>query len=103
MTSQQINKIKKLLNIFHLEVDLDETSEELPIKNMDDILNHNQISSVTNGIWTKVQDDFDSEFSHSDFKIVGSTKEDAPNWLYEVEDDVKTLDWHFLMQKFKSN
>jgi len=103
MTSQQINKIKKLLNIFHLEVDLEENSEELPIKNMDDILNHNQILSVTNGIWTKVQDDFESEFSHSDFKIVGSAKEDAPNWLYEVEDDVKTLDWHFLMQKLKSN
>jgi len=102
MTSQQINKIKKLLNIFHLEVNEEENSEELQIKNVDDILNPNQISSVNNGIWTKVQDDFDTEFGYSDFKVIGSAKEDAPKWLYQVEDDVKTLDWHFLMQKLKS-
>ena len=42
MTSQQINKVKKLLDIFHLEEN-PEQYEEIPIKSVDDILDTNQI------------------------------------------------------------
>ena len=38
MTSQQINRIKKILDIFHLEENLDEELEEVSIKSVEDIL-----------------------------------------------------------------
>ena len=99
MTLQQINKVKKLLDIFHLEEN-PEQYEEIPIKSVDDILDTNQIAT-TNGIWTKIEDDSDYAFGQSDYKIGTNAKEDAPTWLNEVDEDIIALDWHFLMQKFK--
>jgi len=107
MTSQQINRIKKLLDIFHLEENLDEESEEVSIKSVDDILDdkNSLTDSPTNGsIWTKVQDDLENVFGESDLKIgdlVNDKEGDSPKWLDEVDDDIVSLDWHHLMQKFK--
>ena len=96
-----------ILDIFHLEENLDEESEEVSIKSVDDILDdkNSLTAAPTNGsIWTKVQDDLENVFGESDLKIgdLGNDKEgDSPKWLDEVDDDIVSLDWHHLMQKFK--
>ena len=63
--------------------------------------------SPTNGsIWTKVQDDLENVFGESDLKIgdlVNDKEGYSPKWLDEVDDDIVSLDWHHLMQKFKKN
>ena len=107
MTSQQINRIKKILDIFHLEENLDEELEEVSIKSVEDILDDKNSLTVTpaNGsIWTKVQDDLENVFGESDLEIgdLGNDKEgDSPKWLDEVDDDIVLLDWHSIMKKFK--
>ena len=100
--------VPSILDIFHLEENnLDEESEEVSIKSVDDILDdkNSLTDSPTNGsIWTKVQDDLENVFGESDLKIgdLGNDKEgDYPKWLDEVDDDIVSLDWHHLMQKFK--
>ena len=99
--------VPSILDIFHLEENLDEESEEVSIKSVDDILDdkNSLTDSPTNGsIWTKVQDDLENVFGESDLKIgdLGNDKEgDSPKWLDEVDDDIVSLDWHHLMQKFK--
>ena len=96
-----------ILDIFHLEENLDEESEEVSIKSVDDILDdkNSLTDSPTNGsIWTKVQDDLENVFGESDLKIgdlVNDKEGDSPKWLDEVDDDIVSLDWHHLMQKFK--
>ena len=98
-----------ILDIFHLEENLDEESEEVSIKSVDDILDdkNSLTDSPTNGsIWTKVQDDLENVFGESDLKIgdlVNDKEGDFPKWLDEVDDDIVSLDWHHLMQKFKKN
>ena len=100
--------VPSILDIFHLEENnLDEESEEVSIKSVDDILDdkNSLTDSPTNGsIWTKVQDDLENVFGESDLKIgdlVNDKEGDSPKWLDEVDDDIVSLDWHHLMQKFK--
>ena len=99
-----------ILDIFHLEENnLDEESEEVSIKSVDDILDdkNSLTDSPTNGsIWTKVQDDLENVFGESDLKIgdlVNDKEGDSPKWLDEVDGDIVSLDWQHLMQKFKKN
>ena len=99
--------VPSILDIFHLEENLDEESEEVSIKSVDDILDdkNSLTAAPTNGsIWTKVQDDLENVFGESDLKIgdlVNDKEGDSPKWLDEVDDDIVSLDWHHLMQKFK--
>ena len=100
--------VPSILDIFHLEENnLDEESEEVSIKSVDDILDdkNSLTDSPTNdSIWTKVQDDLENVFGESDLKIgdlVNAKEGDSPKWLDEVDDDIVLLDWHHLMQKFK--
>ena len=100
MTSQQKNKIIKILDIFHSEDNPEDIGEDEPIKNIDDIFDQNQIMS-TDSIWTKVSDDMEDVFGLSDSKVDINTEKDSPKWLDDIDDEIVSLDWHFLMQKFK--
>ena len=97
--------VPSILDIFHLEENPDEESEEVSIKSVDDILDDkNSLTPTKGSIWTKVQDDLENVFGESDLKIgdlVNDKEGDSPKWLDEVDDDIVSLDWHHLMQKFK--
>ena len=88
LTSEQMNKLKKIHQIYHENVSISEN--QIEIKSVDDISPENSI-----GIWKRLAHD-DIIFGQSDIDFNFKDESKIPEWLDDCDEDVVSLDWYYL-------